>query len=104
VLEAIERINSVTASVRRGSAEIREGSSAIAVEMRDLLQGSVALGSAMEDIERVAASVEGVSRDMRSISGEASSQVRALVERLDCYTIPGACLEDEAIVQNTQEA
>jgi methyl-accepting chemotaxis protein len=88
ILEAIERINSSTASVRRGSAEISEGSKAIALEMRELLTGSQALGSAMEDIERAASSVEGVSGDMRSISVQASSQVRVLVEGLDYYTIP----------------
>ena len=93
ILEAIERINSSTASVRRGSTEINVGSKAIALEMRDLMNGSQALGAAMEDIERVASSVEGVSGDMRSISVQASSQVRTLVERLDCYSMPEACLE-----------
>jgi methyl-accepting chemotaxis protein len=95
VLEAIGRINGSTAIVRRGSMEIHEGSKAIALEMRDLLTGSHALGEAMEDIERVAADVEGVSGDMRSISAQASAQVRALVERLDCYSMPDACLEVE---------
>ena len=91
VLEAIAMINSVTEGVRQGSSEIREGSAAIAVEMRDLLDGSVALGAAMEDIVRSAASVEEVSNDMRDISTEADSQVGVLAEGVDRYRLPGVC-------------
>jgi methyl-accepting chemotaxis protein len=95
-LEGLSSINEVTARVRAGSHELRDGSKAIGIEMGELERATTALKEAATGIARSVSALEQASRAVTGLSernGQAIAGVEAL---LACYVLEGkACVEAE---------
>ncbi len=91
-LEGLAAINEVTAKVRSGSAELREGSKAIGIEMGQLELATQALREAAGEITRGVASISEASGLVGSLSernGQAIAAVEGMVSGYSLDEAPG---------------
>ncbi len=89
-LEGLASINEVTARVRAGSQELREGSKAIGTEMGELEHATTSLRDVAVGIERSASSIAEASASVSGLSARNAQAIAAVESLLSRYVLDEA--------------
>ena len=87
VLDALKRMNDISAEVKTGSIEMKEGSNAILNEISLMQSQSKDISSAMEIITADIKEINAEARDVSTLAGNAYSVVERIKEIADSFEV-----------------